>query len=283
MRPIPADRPTTRLISPAIFMTVLPRLQPAMTWYYLAEGQPKGPIEVAELERLFQFGAVRLGTLIWRQGMSGWTSFADAFQRAAVKCSVCKQLVPPEPIIRFGAMTICPDCKESFFGKIREGLAPDLKAVYGGFWTRFGAYLVDMAILFFVRVPLQIAWQIYSFSVIASFPRGGRYPGLFPIGVTQTYWIAYGVYALLILLISFAYYVFFVGKYGATPGKMALKLRVVRSDRSKVSYWRAAARYFAQALTSFTLYLGYIMAAFDSEKRALHDYICDTRVVKRDA
>src|SRR6266403_3279420 len=81
--------PPFRLISPRIFMTLLPRPQPAMTWYYLTEGQPKGPIEVAELERLFQFGAVRLGTLIWRQGMSGWTSFAEAFQRAAVKCSLC--------------------------------------------------------------------------------------------------------------------------------------------------------------------------------------------------
>jgi len=25
--------------------------------------------------------------------------------------------------------------------------------------------------------------------------------------------------------------------------------------------------------------IGYIMAAFDSEKRALHDHICDTRVI----
>jgi len=264
-------------------MTMLPRPQPVMTWYYLTEGQPKGPIEVAELERLFQFGAVRLGTLIWRQGMSGWTSFAEAFQRAAVKCSLCKQLVPQEPIIRYGAMTICPDCKESFFGQIREGLAPDLKAVYGGFWIRFGAYMIDMVILFFLRVPLQIAWQIYSFSLVARVNRGIAYPGIFPFGTNQTFWIVYGLYVLLIFLISFAYYVFFVGKYGATPGKMALKLRIVRSDRSKVSYWRAAARYFAQALTNFTIYLGYIMAAFDSEKRALHDYICDTRVVKRDA
>ena len=96
-------------------MTMLPRLQAAMTWYYLTEGQPKGPIDVAELERLFQFGAIRLGTLIWRQGMSGWTSFAEAFQRAAVKCNVCKQLVPQEPIIRYGAMTVCPDCRESLF------------------------------------------------------------------------------------------------------------------------------------------------------------------------
>jgi uncharacterized RDD family membrane protein YckC len=262
-------------------MTMLPRLQPAMTWFYLTEGQPKGPIDVAELERLFQFGAVRLGTLIWRQGMSGWTSFADAFHRPAVKCNLCKQLVPQEPIIQFGSMTICPDCKGSFFAQIREGLAPDLKAVYGGFWIRFGAYMIDLVILFFLRLPLQIAWQIYYFSLMANTTRGAQLSS-FP-WATQAFWIVYGVYALLIFGIDFAYFVFFVGKYGATPGKMALKLRIVRSDRSKLTYRRAAARFLGQIMTGFTIYLGYIMAAFDSEKRALHDYLCDTRVIKRDA
>jgi uncharacterized RDD family membrane protein YckC len=28
------------------------------------------------------------------------------------------------------------------------------------------------------------------------------------------------------------------------------------------------------------LYIGYIMAGFDDEKRTLHDRICDTRVIK---
>jgi uncharacterized RDD family membrane protein YckC len=252
-----------------------------MTWYYLTAGQPKGPIDVAELERLFQFGAVRLGTLIWRQGMSGWTSFADAFQRPAVKCSQCKQLVPQEPVIRYGTMTICPECKESFFAQIREGLAPDLKAIYGGFWIRFGAYLVDQVILFFLRIPFQIAWQIYSFSLMAGTTRANPY---FPFGgAPATFWILYGIYALILFVISLAYNVLFVGKYGATPGKMALKLRIVRSDRSKLTYRRATARYFAQIVTGLTASLGYVMAAFDSEKRALHDYLCDTRVIKRNA
>jgi len=253
-----------------------------MTWYYLAEGQPKGPIDVTELEKLFQFGTIRPATPIWRQGLAAWTSFAEAFQLTTVRCSFCKQLVAQEPIIRYGEMTICPDCKEPFFAQIREGLAPDLKAVYGGFWTRFGAYLIDMVILFFIRVPLQIGWQIFCFSLFSGVKRAPLAAGV-PFGATQAFWIAYGIYGLLIFLVSLAYYIFFVGKYGATPGKMALKLKIVRSDRSKLSYRRATARYFAQILTSFTIYLGYIMAAFDSEKRALHDYICDTRVIKRDA
>jgi uncharacterized RDD family membrane protein YckC len=41
----------------------------------------------------------------------------------------------------------------------------------------------------------------------------------------------------------------------------------------------AVGRYFAHMLSAFTLYIGYMMAGWDEEKRALHDRICDTRVV----
>ena len=73
---------------------------------------------------------------------------------------------------------------------------------------------------------------------------------------------------------------FFLGKFGATPGKMACKLKVVRPDGERISYARALGRHFAEMLSGIILYIGYIMAAFDEEKRTLHDRICDTRVIK---
>ena len=39
--------------------------------------------------------------------------------------------------------------------------------------------------------------------------------------------------------------------------------------------------FFAEMLSGMILGIGYLMAAFDDEKRALHDRICDTRVVRR--
>jgi len=42
---------------------------------------------------------------------------------------------------------------------------------------------------------------------------------------------------------------------------------------------QAVGRYLAYLLNSFTLLIGFIIAGFDTEKRALHDRICDTRVV----
>jgi len=74
---------------------------------------------------------------------------------------------------------------------------------------------------------------------------------------------------------------YFLGKFSATPGKMALGLKVLRADGEMITYPRALGRFFAEFLSSVILAIGYIMAAFDEEKRALHDRICDTRVVRR--
>ena len=49
----------------------------------------------------------------------------------------------------------------------------------------------------------------------------------------------------------------------------------------KLSYARSLGRHFAKHLSSFALFIGYIMAGLDEEKRALHDRICDTRVIKK--
>jgi uncharacterized RDD family membrane protein YckC len=61
---------------------------------------------------------------------------------------------------------------------------------------------------------------------------------------------------------------------------MALDLKVVRSDGGPVSLGRAVGRYFAKILSGVILLIGYIMAGFDAQKRALHDMLCDTRVIK---
>jgi uncharacterized RDD family membrane protein YckC len=71
----------------------------------------------------------------------------------------------------------------------------------------------------------------------------------------------------------------FIGRLGATPGKLAAGIRIIRTDGSRVGAGRAFGRYFAKLLSFFALGIGYIMVAFDSEKRGLHDMICDTRVV----
>ena len=69
---------------------------------------------------------------------------------------------------------------------------------------------------------------------------------------------------------------------GATLGKMALGLRIVRFDGTQLSFGRATARHFAKYMVTpmVPLAIGYAMAAFTNRKRALHDILADTLVIK---
>jgi uncharacterized RDD family membrane protein YckC len=85
---------------------------------------------------------------------------------------------------------------------------------------------------------------------------------------------------LLFFALEGGYIVFFLGKYGATPGKMACKIKVVNADGSPITYSRASGRFFSEILSGLLCGVGYLMAGFDDEKRALHDRLCNTRVIK---
>ncbi len=76
------------------------------------------------------------------------------------------------------------------------------------------------------------------------------------------------------------YYAFFhSSKYQATPGMMALSLRIVGYDGKRISFGRATGRFLATFLSVMTFGIGYIMIAFTPRKQALHDYIAKTLIV----
>jgi uncharacterized RDD family membrane protein YckC len=83
----------------------------------------------------------------------------------------------------------------------------------------------------------------------------------------------------VIMLIACLYEVIMIRYYGATLGKMAAGVKVVRTDGSGVGWGISIGRYFMKIVSSMILLIGYIIAGFDDEKRALHDRVCDTRVV----
>ena len=89
-----------------------------------------------------------------------------------------------------------------------------------------------------------------------------------------------GMAFLLQWAVSASYESLFVAWFGATPGKMAVRLQVVTAGGARLSLGRSIGRYFAKMVSGFTLCIGYIIVAFDDEKRGLHDYICSTRVIK---
>ncbi len=178
-------------------------------------------------------------------------------------CSECGQAWSQEELARFGDRLICANCKIAYTQKLREGVASAATLTYAGFWIRFIAALLDWVILFVAGMVVQL-----PFARILQSQR------------LEDALMAMGVVYLIDMAIGATYEGLFVSRFGATPGKMALDLKVVRPDGGPISLGRAVGRYFAKIVSGMVLMIGYIMAGFDSQKRALHDMMCDTRVIK---
>jgi uncharacterized RDD family membrane protein YckC len=226
-----------------------------MNWYYAEGDQQKGPITEEELVSLAQSGRVRDDTLVWHEGMADWQPFQAVRGGLA---SESGQAVPPA----FGGTEPAQDRpihrEAADFAEL-AGQGGVIMA-YAGFWIRFVALLLDAILLIVLSLGIEL---VLAVTMMAA-----------PAEVIQA------ASSFFQLVLGAAYVTFFLGKYGATPGKMALNLRVVRSDGSPITYARALGRYFAEYLSALTLLIGYIIAAFDVQKRTLHDHICDTRVIR---
>jgi uncharacterized RDD family membrane protein YckC len=257
-----------------------------MQWFYAENGQQKGPLEEAALDQLVAAGLVRDDTLVWREGMTEWQAHsAVRGARPAAPplaapvvgsdageiryCAECGRPYPASQLVAIGPAAICGTCKPVYLQRLREGGAKPVGAMrYAGFWVRFAARLIDGILLnvafLIVRIPLGLG----------SLGNLNRNPAAAAAIIGASVFVA-----LLSVVAAACYEIFFVSTRGATPGKMIFGLKIVRSDGSPLPISASTGRYFAQWLSGITLMIGYIIAGFDDQKRALHDRICDTRVI----
>ena len=260
-----------------------------MQWYYVEQSKGVGPIDEQEFARRAASGKILPDTLVWHEGMPNWLPYRDAVPTASpspappvregsvstpavttdqVVCLECRRTVPREETIQYGTAFVCAACKPAFVQRLREGAEAPGTMNYGGFWLRLGAKLIDLSLFVILAAPFMI-WMVTS-----GFKKmGGQPPFFFDVTLQLGIQVVFD-------LIMVAYTTFFHGKYGATLGKMACGLKVVTPDGGRITYGRALGRGFAELLSNWVCKIGYIIAAFDDQKRALHDHIASTRVVR---
>jgi len=137
----------------------------------------------------------------------------------------------------------------------------DIALEPAGFWRRLGALLIDVIALFALS------------SILASF----QWPGF------VSFWDAGNVFSNPVWLsipLNAAYFIGFWMWRGQTPGKMALGIKVIRSDGSDVKLEAALLRYLGYIVSAAIFCIGFLWIAFDSRKQGLHDKVADTCVVK---
>ncbi len=190
--------------------------------------------------------------------------------QTVLACSQCGRTFSQSDVVQIAGNWVCGDCKPAYLSRVMASGAAGASPLgwhYGGFWVRFAARMLDGILLGILQafVALAIFGTLgaqFMPNLIRSEPQSLRVS-----------------FQFLSYSIGFLYEVMFLHYQGATLGKMALGLKVVRSNGEPLGWGVSIARYFMNIVSALILLIGYIMAGFDSEKRALHDRVCDTRVV----
>ncbi len=153
----------------------------------------------------------------------------------------------------------------------------------GGLGERFVAFLIDGALLFLFKC---IIWIVIAVIGVAISFIGGTMGAIAVDDSLVANIISFGgsigsivLNVVVNMLVGFIYHGFFLSKRGATPGKQIVHLKVLYAG-DYCSFMRGGCRYLSYSLSGLFCGIGYIMVFFNQEYMALHDYLCDTLVVK---
>lgn len=262
-------------------------------WYYADEQRQRhGPVEDRDIRALYQRGELNGQSLVWREGLSEWApleSLAEELelQRTApaasggidLRADLAAIANGTAPLPGTGGGTHSPYAASSTAMGSGHGVVHgDGPIVHAGLWRRFAASIIDSLITsvasYIVLIPLALILGMGMGEIM-----GTESSGASVLFMLAQYALGIGIPA--------AYFGWMHSSSSmASLGKMAVGIKVCRTNGEGISFARAIGRYFAYTLfVLFTCGLGALisglMVAFSQNKQALHDMICDTIVVDR--
>lgn len=137
-------------------------------------------------------------------------------------------------------------------------------------WRRFAAMLYDL-------LPLLGLWIVGAGLWMLAFHRGDD---LRHLASAVRAPLDLALRDLWLLAIASAYFVVSWTRVGATIGMRAWKIRLVRADDARIGARLALLRFVLASLSLAALGCGFWHAFFDVERRAWHDRVCGTRVIR---
>jgi uncharacterized RDD family membrane protein YckC len=205
----------------------------------------------------------------------------EAPVQTVLACSQCGRTFAHSDLVQIAGSWVCADCKPAFLSRVMASGAAGASPLawrYGGFWVRFGARFID-GLVFMVPVIVFAALLI---------PNLIRTRGQVPSAPNPAF-AAFGfmTFFLVLFLAGGCYEILMLKYRSATLGKMACGLKVIRSDGRSLSWGVCFGRFFMwnvvtsgiPYINSIIMLVSAIMLGVDDEKRALHDRVCDTRVI----
>jgi uncharacterized RDD family membrane protein YckC len=158
-----------------------------------------------------------------------------------------------------------------------EELAPDSSqpppwdhALRGGFWRRLIAFEIDLLLLALVLAIFVVAGFIAA-------EWGAGEGGMSLLEKAQAIFI---LIIPLTVVLGIVYFSFFHAAWGQTIGKMIFRVRVVQTSGEPLTLSLALLRTFSYLISAIPAFLGFIWIGFTPSKRAWHDLISGTIVVR---
>ncbi|MEN4903843.1 RDD family protein [Luteimonas sp. TWI1437] len=276
-------------------------------WFYADTTHARrGPVPATELLRLYQARQIDDRTLVWRDGLAEWVpldavrgEFASAASPAPAASEwTLEALAPAEanvegapapgdawrPVTESAHTTaVAPAGAMASASPYAPPTAPVAGAAavvrggpvfYAGFWKRVAAYLIDGLVVGIIGMVIGgIALAVLGGILAVGGSGSAGSIGFVLVQVLSN---------LLSIAIGALYYAWFhASNMMATPGKMAVGIKVVRSNGERISLLRGIGRYFSTILSALILMIGFLMIVFTERRQSLHDIICDTVVVDK--
>ena len=142
---------------------------------------------------------------------------------------------------------------------------------YASFETRLVALVVDVIVLFSV---LLLFITVAGLQLLLRSDFGDADPP------DSAFYLA----AVILLVYFFPFFpLYFLALWvwrGQTVGKMAMAIKVVRRDGHRLGVGTALLRLVGYLFSTLLLFAGFLMIAFDRQRRGLHDRLADTLVVE---
>jgi len=102
-----------------------------MNWYYIENGNRKGPFSESDFRQLVDNATIKADTLVWRDGLKDWAvcSSMPEFSQVMpptignVRCQVCWNEFPKTNTIILDGTVVCFNCKPRHIQMMNEGIA----------------------------------------------------------------------------------------------------------------------------------------------------------------
>ncbi|WP_284320679.1 RDD family protein [Dyella acidisoli] len=229
----------------------------AMEVWIGRNGERHGPYQEEQVREWLRSGQLSPDDLGWREGLADWQPLSVLFPQDKPAPAPSPNSPPP-----------------------LQQRANAVDFDYASFWQRFGAWVIDLIILI---IPSLIA--MYAFDGLEAYKHllEQIQNGADMTAAMRTYAQATEAASVASLVITYLYYVFFeASKWQATPGKLALRLRVTDLHGQRITLGRSAARNVVRlsaAIFGLIPLICYLAITWTQRKQGLHDLWAGTYVL----